>query len=148
MDKLSRLIGEKRKRKISFTLLVIGCISIILAFSIGISDNPPGILLCYLGIISLILIFSHHWSETKKFNILLLCSIIGFPVSVVLHNLLYGLGKMFAANPLLSQMFESLHVSFFIIAILICPPGILIGAAGSLVLHIQKKKIKEIQSEV
>jgi len=148
MDRLSRLIGDKSKRKITFVLLLIGCFSLILAFIIGISDNPPGILLCFVGITSLMLMFSHHWREIKKFTILLIFSIAGFPVSVVLHNLLYGLGKMFAENPILSQIFESLHVLFFLIAILICPPGILIGALGSLILHIRGKKSKEISSEV
>ena len=140
MDRLSKLIGDKSKRKITFVLLLIGCFSTFLAFIVGISDNPPGILLCYAGISALMLTFSHHWREIKKFIILLIISISGFPVSVLLHNLLFGLGKMYAENPALSQLFESLHVLFFIIAILICPPGILIGGVGSLVLHVMKVK--------
>lgn len=148
MDKLSMLIGDKNKHKITLILLLIGCILIVLSLIIGISDNFPGILLCYLGITSLMLAFTHHWREIKKFIILLLWSIIGFPVSVVLHNLLYALGKILAENVILNQMFEILHVLFFLIAILICPPAMLIGAVGSLVTYIRKKKIKETLSEV
>ena len=136
MDRLSRLIGDKSQRKISLALLILGVVLQILAFVVGIADNPPGLALCFAGIIGLMLIFFHHWREVKKFGFLLVVSVIGFPVSVVLHNLFYGLGKMNAENLILSQMFDFLDVLFFLIAILICPAGILIGIVGGFVLHI------------
>ena len=54
---------------------------------VGIPDNPPGIILAYISIGAIILAFVHHWTVLKMFSVLLIASVICFPVFVILHNL-------------------------------------------------------------
>ena len=130
MIRLSELYSNRTKREITFILLAISIISLIAAFIIGIADNPPGILLLYLGIIVLILAFVHHWREKKKFKILLIISILGIPIFAVLHNLFHGLGKMLADSTILQNLLGILNGTSFILALIICPVGLLIGILG------------------
>lgn len=55
---------------------------------------------------------------------------IGFLVGVILHNFLSVLEHI--------TILKYLHVAFFLIAVLLCPIGFIIGAIGSIVLF--KKK--------
>lgn len=57
-------------------------------------------------------------------------------LSVILHNLFYGLGIAF---PNLSTFFEILHVGFFLLALIVAPVLFLIGIIASMV-QIYKKK--------
>jgi len=65
----------------------------------------------------------------KKFSILTVLSFIGFFVSVLLHNLIYGL-------------FGAEEPFFFLLAVVVCPIGFLIGVVGTIALLIKKKGIK------
>lgn len=102
-------------------LILSGIVSVILALIIGIDDNPPGIVLCFAGMAAIVFAFVHHWNKSKNYVILLVSSIIGFVVFAVLHNVLEAVGM------------EIIGAVFFIIAILICPPALLIGLIGALV---------------
>lgn len=139
-----KLPFNKSNRKLTFTFLAISIILLLTAFIIGISDNPPGILLCFAGIIALMLMFVHHWRKAKNFLILFVASIVGFLIFAVLHNVMYGLGKIAGEIFLLSQLLKFVDVLFFLIAILVCPPGILVGAVGSIVLCIRNKKTRKM----
>ncbi len=61
----------------------------------------------------------------KKFLLLAGASIVGFLISGILHNVISGLTN-----------FE--EPVFFIIAIIVCPIGFLVGAIGSIVLTIKR----------
>ncbi len=63
----------------------------------------------------------------KKFLLLTGLSAVGFPVFVILHNLVSGL--LGVEEPF-----------FFILAIIICPLGFLVGAIGAIILLIKKSK--------
>jgi hypothetical protein len=65
--------------------------------------------------------------------ILLVVSLAGFLVAAVLHNLLYGLGELAKGVPAVETVAEALHVAFFLIAVLLCPVGVVIGGVGSLI---------------
>ena len=79
-------------------------------------------------------------SKLKKFLILTGGSPSGFLVGVLLHNLLYGLGMLVEHVAWLYFLLEVLHVGFFIMAVLVCPLGFLIGVVGSVVMFSKKKK--------
>ena len=79
-------------------------------------------------------------SKLKKFLILTGGSASGFLVGVLLHNLLYGLGMLVEHVAWLYFLLEVLHVGFFIMAVLVCPLGFLIGVVGSVVMFSKKKK--------
>jgi hypothetical protein len=61
----------------------------------------------------------------KKFLLLTGASIVGFLISGILHNVISGLTN-----------FE--EPVFFIIAIIVCPIGFLVGAIGSIVLTVKR----------
>ncbi len=66
----------------------------------------------------------------KHFLLLLWLTAGAFILGVVLHNGFYALGMIAGHIAPLSYLLEGLHVAFFIIAILIAPAGIVVGAIG------------------
>ena len=77
----------------------------------------------------------------QKFLILVGASAAGFFVCVVLHNFLYALNVITSDIVILRYLTEVLHVSFFLIAVLVCPLGFLIGAIGSIIILVKKKRL-------
>jgi len=62
----------------------------------------------------------------KKFLLLTGASAVGMPVSIFLHNVVSGL-------------FNIEEPVFFILAVFVCPIGVLVGAVGTIVLAIKSK---------
>jgi len=126
--------GVSKSRRVTFALFAVSCLSLIAAVIVGVNDNPPGLLLCYIAVTALILAFVHGWRQTRRYLLLLGASAVGFPVFVVLHNLLYGLGMIAGDVAVLAQILGALEVAFFLAAVMLCPPGFLIGAIGSVLM--------------
>jgi hypothetical protein len=120
--------------------IAVGCIALTAGLVVGISDNPPGIILLYLASASFVLALAHRWRTVKSYVILLIASLVGFPVAAVLHNLLYALGEVAKEVAVVKTAAEALHVTFFLIAILLCPVGVLIGGAGGLFTWMRKRR--------
>jgi len=120
-------------------LLVIGCGAFTAAFIAGISDNPPGIALLYGGLVCLTLAVVFNWRRPKSFLLLFALSAIGFVVFAILHNLLYAIGH---ATDLawLRGLMEALHVAAFLIAILVCPVGLVVGLVGWIAVLIRNRR--------
>ena len=78
--------------------------------------------------------------KDKKFLILTGGSSVGFFVSVLLHNLFYGLATITTHISVLSYLMEVVHMIFFIIGIFVCPVGFLVGVVGNIILLIKKRK--------
>jgi len=72
----------------------------------------------------------------RKFQLLTGASAVGIPVSIFLHNAVYGLFILWFGTEFWNGGDEPV---FFIIAIVVCPIGFLVGAVGSIVLA--KKKV-------
>ena len=71
----------------------------------------------------------------KRFLLLTGASAVGIPISAVLHNALYALVLVTMLNrPDIDEPF------FFIMAIFVCPLGFLVGAVGSVVLFIKRRR--------
>ena len=160
-----------RTRRGTLALIAIGCVSLVAAFAIGISDNLPGfcprckktadtaafaigisdnlpgLALCYLAVAAFILAFVHTWRQVRRFLILLGASLVGFLIFVVLHNLFYALAQISAHIVVLGQLLEYLHAVFFLVAILVCPAGFLIGAAGSVAMAVMRARGKRTSDE-
>jgi len=130
----------RRRRKELFVLAGIFCALVIGAILVGVSDNLPGIVLCYLAVITLIVAVTRTWKRTKMFLILLGASVVGFIVFVVLHNVFYGLTILTSHITALSHLLEVFHVAFFIIAVFLCPAAFLVGVIGSIVLAIKGRR--------
>ena len=75
----------------------------------------------------------------QKFLLLTGASAVGFLVSILLHNAIYGLFIYFFGANFWDRISLGDEPVFFIIAIIICPIGFLVGAAGSIVLAIKNR---------
>ena len=133
----------KGSQKRTFILAGLSGASVIGAILVGISDNVPGIVLCYIAAILLFITFTHSLREMKRFLILTGASLVGFFVFVFLHNAFYGLGIITSNIPVVSHFMEFSHVAFFCLAVFVCPPGFVVGAVGSVILGVRKLRSKQ-----
>jgi hypothetical protein len=137
-----------KPRRLTLVLLVAGFAFLAASLVIGIGDNPPGLVLVYLAVSAWIVAFAHRWRRVKSFLILLAASLVGFPLSVVLHNVFYALAEVVSDVVGLSQALGFLEVVFFLLALLVCPSGALIGAVGTAVLALSRLRRERISDEL
>ncbi len=99
-----------------------------------------GTALLVLGITLIILTLKGGiGGKLKKFLILTGVSVAGFFVSVLLHNFIYGLFIHFFGKDFWNRIGTGGDEPvFFILAIVVCPIGFLIGTIGSAVLFTKK----------
>ena len=98
-----------------------------------------GALLLSLGITLLVLTIKGKTRGIfRKFQLLTGASAAGVPVSIALHNAVYGLFIYFFGAEFWNGGDEPF---FFIMAIVVCPLGFLVGAVGSIVLSIRKSRM-------
>ena len=140
MEQFLGRMGSERSIRLTLALIAVGFACLMLALIVGIADNPPGLALVYLAVIAWIVALAHRWRRLKSFLILLVVSLAAFPLAVILHNLLYALAQMAADIAVVGPLLEFLEVVFFLIAVLVCPPGAVVGAMGSAVMAIQHSR--------
>jgi len=122
-----------RSRKTTLGLLLATVFLTVVAFIVGIADNPPGIFLLYAAGLTLVLAFSHRWRNPKAFGLLLLASALGFLVTVVIHNFAEVGADRIAHIPVLSLPLAAISVVSFLLAVIVCPAGILVGMVGGII---------------
>ncbi|RPI01319.1 MAG: hypothetical protein EHM72_06755 [Calditrichaeota bacterium] len=126
-------------RKRTLILLVLCSLSAIAAAIVGISDNPPGIVLAYLSAFLFILAFVHPWKSAKPYRYLILASFLGFVITALLHNVFEAVAGTIEATPFFKGLFEFLGVFFFMLALLLCPPAFVVGIVGAMVARNRKQ---------
>jgi len=72
--------------------------------------------------------------KLKKFLILTGASATGFFISVLLHNLVYGLLITIFGVDFWNKIGLGDEPLFFLLAIIVCPIGFLVGVVGSIIL--------------
>lgn len=82
-----------------------------------------------LGVI-LIFLARHEKGKKKLFLMLVGFSAAGFLVLVILHNLMYALAVLTENIVVLHYTFEFLHAAFFLIGLIGCPIGFIVGVVG------------------
>jgi hypothetical protein len=88
-----------------------------------------------LGLTLLILAIKSELDKTlKKYLILTGASAVGIFVSMLLHNLVYGLFAQFFGEDFWQRTGLEDEPFFFLLAIFICPIAYLVGTIGSIVL--------------
>jgi len=107
-------------RKLSLTLLAVGFVILVIALLVGISDNPPGIVLLYLAVLLMMLSVVQNWRSIKKFLILAATSLIGVPAFSILHNLFEALAELNSDILLLNSAGKVLSGLCFLIAVIVC----------------------------
>jgi hypothetical protein len=129
-----------RNRILTYILLVICGLLAIAAAAAGIDDNPPGILLAFLAAVAFVLAFVHPWSTSRQFMRLLYASVLGFVVFGLLHNVFEALASNLGGTGLVAGVLNVIGAAFFLIATLVCPPGLLVGAVGAIVMSIRNRR--------
>lgn len=79
--------------------------------------------------------------KLKAFFILTGASAAGFLVSVLLHNLIYGLFIYWFGEGFWDRIGVGDEPFFFIMAVIVCPLGFLVGVGGSMVLAIRRRRM-------
>jgi hypothetical protein len=125
-----------KNRTRAFFLLAASCVLAIGAAVIGISDNPPGIALAFLSAAALILAFVHPWRSVKQFWHLFRAAGLGLIAFAVLHILFDFFAAKSVGAAFLHDVLNSAGAASLLVAILICPPGLFIGAAGALAMFL------------
>jgi len=133
-------LRTSRNRTLTFILLAIFFALAASALVVGISDNPPGIALAFGAATALVLAFVHPWRTAKQFGLFLIASILGFVVFGILHNVFHGVAGEVESVRTLQILLQGLGVAAFLIAVLICPPAILVGAIGSVIMFIRNRR--------
>jgi len=101
-----------------------------------------GTLLLSLGITFLVLTIKGKTKGIfRKFQLLTGASAIGIPVSIFLHNAIYGLFILWFGTDFWDRIGPGGDEPFFfIMAIFICPIAFLVGTVGSTVLAVKRGK--------
>ena len=126
-------------RNRTFIYFAICAVLAIAAVAIGIDDNPPGLLLAYLSATAFVLAFVHPWRSSKRFRNLIFASLLGFIVFAILHNVFEFIAWRAGGSGLVLGLLESISAAFFLVAVLLCPPALLVGAIGAVVMHIRAR---------
>ncbi len=121
-------------------LLALAALVIFLMFSdnmgilAGVTIFVPWVMLTLAGL-GLVVLVARAGLTGKVKIFLLICgyAAVGFLAGVLLHNLFYALGSM-TASAFLGGLLGFLEGAFFILAVLVCPLGLLVGALGALIL--------------
>jgi len=132
MDQLFAYLKSQVTKPLTKPLLGAGAVMIAASLGIGISDNPPGVALAYLGLGLVCLSMVHHWKTARDFGTLLAVSVISFPVLVLIHNIFDTLNDKIGTIPVVNQLFGGIAVISFILAVLVVPPLVVIGILGGL----------------
>jgi hypothetical protein len=120
-------------------LILLACAAVLLgaALLVGVSDNPPGILLLMLSAMAAVLALVGPLRTRRHCELLLLWSLVSLVAGVILHNVSDAVGA--AVGPAwLKAIFAAIGVAFFLVAIILGPAGALVGAIGIVVKSIRR----------
>jgi hypothetical protein len=139
---MEALSTPHNRRRTAACLGIAGLLAIA-AGIVGISDNPPGILMLYAGASALVVAFVHPWRTSRPFRYLLYASVLGFVVFAVVHNVFEVVAARMGGPSFVVAVLQGIQVAAFLIAVLICPPALVIGAVGAIVMWIRSRHFQE-----
>ena len=138
---MSAAFSTPGNRNKTIILLAICGLLAIAAATVGIDDNPPGILLAFLSATTFVLAFVHPWRTAKKFMILLLASVLGFVLYIILNIILDTTAQDPATAGGLQDLLQSPVVNAIsIIIAMICTAAFIVGAVGSVAMFIRDRR--------
>lgn len=132
-----KALSSPAERRITFTFLTVFAIALSVALVIGLDGNTTANVFALLSANALVLAFVHPWRQISLFRNLLLGSIVGFAGLALLHNL-FAAGAM-STSGVLRIVLESLSIAAFLSAVYLCPPALVIGIAGMLIIYAKGK---------
>jgi len=132
-------LSTHHNRVVTVVFLAIAAVLAAAAGIVGISDNPPGILLAYGAAAALVLAFVHPWRRSRQFRYLLYASVLGLVVFAVLHNVFEVVAGRMDGPGFVVAVLQWIGVAAFLIAVLVCPPAIIIAVVGEVVMDIRNR---------
>ena len=136
-QKLSDLI---RPRQGILIVLAVFCALVIGVLFVGL-DNVPGISLAYLATAILMIFLIRKWRRIKKFLILFVVSLVGIFFLSFLHELVYDIAMMSGEITAWQKNFLDIyHIVISLIVAFACPVGMVIGAVGSVMLFLRRRR--------
>jgi len=136
-------LSTSRNRRMTVVFLAIAAVLAAAAGVVGISDNPPGILLAYGAAAALILAFVHPWRASRQFRYFFYMSFVGFALLVVVHNVFEVVAGRMGGPGFVVAILQGIQVAAFLVAVLICPAALVIGAGGAVVMWIRNRRRPE-----
>ena len=136
-------LSTHHNRVVTVVFMAIAAVLAAAAGIVGISDNPPGILMLYAGAFALVLAFVHPWRTSRQFRYLLYASVLGLVVFAVVHNVFEVVAGRMGGPGFVVAVLQGIQVAAFLIAILICPPALVIGAVGGVAMAIRNRRPPE-----
>jgi hypothetical protein len=118
-----------------WTLLLLAVCGTLAAVTgmVGIDDNPLGVALAFLSATALVLAFVHPWRTSRQFRRLIYAAGLGFVVLTVLSNVFEAVAAKVGTQSPLEGLLNGAGAIFFLIAVLLCPPALLVGVIGAVV---------------
>jgi len=138
MNQMIEYLKQQFSRPRTAMLAGSGSALILIALIIGISDHPPGIALCYLGLCFIVLSLTHQWDRPRQYGTLLAVAVISFPVLVLLHNICDTINYQIGVIPVLNQLLGGIAVISFILAVFVVPAVVVVSVVGGLYRLIRK----------
>ncbi len=126
-------------RKWTFSLFCLSVILILAGGFTGITDNPPGIVMVFFGMVFLFLTLIHPWR--KPANYLILAGIC-FIIIVLIFAGLYFYSLIIVKRSSVPESGNSdgiLEAVTMLTVLFICAPGIIAGLSGSIIRAFQQK---------
>jgi hypothetical protein len=120
-------------RTVSVLLLVACGLLAIAAARLGITDNPPGILLGFLSIAAFVTALVHPWRSARRFWLLAGGSLAALAVLILLCALFVTLAKKWGPGGVLFGVLDALSGGCLLAAV-VCPPAFMVGVVGGLVM--------------
>ena len=130
MSKQSHLFSRLKPRGSTLGFLSATAILTLAASLVGIADNPPGIILLYGAGVCLVLALAHRWRTPSKFGLLLGGSIVGFFITVMIHNFAEVGADRIAHLPVIALTLSAVSVVGFVLAVIICPAAVAVSLVG------------------
>jgi len=138
MTQIVAYLNKQFSRTLTAPLLGVGVAFMLIAFFIGISDNPPGVGLAYLGLACLCFSMVHHWRSARDFWTLLAVSVISFPVMVLIYNMFDTINAKIGMIPVLNQLLGGIAIISFAGGVLVAPAVALVALLGGIFYLIKK----------
>lgn len=134
-------LSTSRSRFTTLILWVICGFLAIIATSLGIDDNPPGIVLAFLAATAFILAFVHPWRTARQFMLLLLAAVISLALFVILNIILDSAAQNPATSSALQKLLQSsLANALNIIFAMLCASALVVGVVGAVVMFIRSRR--------
>ncbi|HZD06206.1 MAG TPA: hypothetical protein VE173_14950, partial [Longimicrobiales bacterium] len=109
--------------------LAVGVLALVAALVAGIADNVVGLVLVNVACFGVVAALTTGWTRPRPFLLLAGAAVVGFPVFVLLHNVFYAVGLAAGGVPLVPAVFDILGGAAFVLAVLVCPASLIVGAA-------------------